>query len=646
MQYHYDYEIAALLFMTIILLHFMFIHQFPSDKMKVFRLLLFVCCMESAANILSCIGLANPRIVPQLVNELFAFAFFVLEGLSSYLILRYFIAASELSGKAKKGTLLFGAVPFFFFEVLVILTPVTGFFYYFKDNSYYQGFGSAFGYLYIAYFFAFNIVIVFWKRKVIGPRIMMIVFSYSVAAVFIVWLQYQSNGVILTGTGNAIIILMMYLAMLNPSEMLDPVTGIGNESAFLLQLKHILSHTADVTILTIDIRQFHHINKMLGYENSNRILQEVGNCLLQLADRFHVFRNLGDTFTVLVDSPEKSKVLEEKISERLKEEWVVQQNHVVLNTVMIIQHYPKDFDSIPDFKGMREYLLEIAKTMENSGIIETNELLIKNYYRRTKVEMAIERAVLEQSFEVYYQPIYSLKKKHIISLEALVRLKDKELGFIPPDEFIPIAEKNGKIVRIGAMVLEESCRFLSRHVLSNPSLGIKTIHVNLSAVQCLRQNLAETIVPVLEKYHIPPSMITLEVTERTAISAPDLMRKHMEEMGKLGILFSMDDYGSGHANCSYLIQFPFQEVKIDKEIVWACFEKESARVLLENEISTIQKLGLPLVIEGIEKKEQSELMERFGVECIQGYYYGKPLPEKECLRYIRRFHTDIEEYGR
>ena len=192
------------------------------------------------------------------------------------------------------------------------------------------------------------------------------------------------------------------------------------------------------------------------------------------------------------------------------------------------------------------------------------------------------------------------------------------------------------IHQIGEQVLEECCKFLSKHVLSNESLGLQTIHVNVSAVQCLRQNLKETILNVLEKFHVPASMISLEITEGTAIRAPELMQKHMWELGKAGIHFALDDYGSGNANCSYLIRFPFREIKIDKEIVWAYFEDKSARIVLQNEISIMKQLGLPLIVEGVENEEQSEEMERLGVDYIQGYYYGRPMSELDCLRFIRK----------
>lgn len=162
----------------------------------------------------------------------------------------------------------------------------------------------------------------------------------------------------------------------------------------------------------------------------------------------------------------------------------------------------------------------------------------------------------------------------------------------------------------------------------------------------MQQDLKEAVLPILQKYHIPASMIVLELTETTAINAPSLMERHMRELGNAGISFAMDDYGNGNANCSYLMRYPFREVKIDKEMTWAYFENETARIVLQNEIATMHKLGIPMVVEGIEKLEQSQEMERLGVEYIQGYFYGKPLPEMECLRYIRQFNFASEDYGR
>lgn len=643
MQYNYDFEIASLLIMIIILLHFLFVRQFPVDKTKVFGMLLLSCTAECFVNILSCIGLENADLVPRIVNEILAFVFFLLEGLSAYLVSRYFMVICEFKGRTKKIIGLLGAVPFGAFLLCLLLTSVTGFFYYFVDGTYYQGFGAGFVYVYTAYYFLLNMMLVVRRYKVVSLRTKIIIGIYITVAVSMLILQYQVRGVLLTSVGNAVILLMVYLAMQNPSELLDPVTKVGNERAFLAQMKNILGHRSRMTLITVRLRQFHHIHGILGIDNSELLLQDVGTYLYQLCGKFHVFRTSTDTFTVLAETEEQADMIRGSIEEKFSQDWVIQQNHIVLDMDMVVQHYPEDFQSIPEYMGMRQFLLERATASGTQAVIESDAAIMEQYRRRSKVELAIAQAIREKSFEIFYQPIYSVEERSIVSLEALVRLKDEELGFIPPDEFFSLAERDGNVIHIGEQTLEECCKFLSQHVLSNESLGIRTIQINISMVQCLRQNLSETIIPVLERYHIPPSMITLELTERTAISAPERLKRHMKELGELGINFAVDDYGSGNSNFSYLIQFPFKEVKIDKEIATAYFNNDTAKVILENEIQTMRKLGIPLVVEGIETKEQSEEMQRLGVDYIQGYYYGKPLPQKECLRHIRRFNSNLED---
>lgn len=648
MQYNYDFEIAALLLQIIILMHFLFIRQFPTERSRIFRLLLVACIVESGANILSSIGLANTEFVTQSVNELLAFVFFIFEGLVSFLIFCYVMALCEFDKKRRKILNYFGLLPFVLFEIAVMLTPFIGFFYYMADNQYYQGFGSDFGYYYIIYYLILNTLILLMGWKKIKSNIRSMLLIYEILAVAVIIIQFRFRHILLTSAGNLIIIFMIYLSMQNPGELLDPVTGIGNERALQLKMRQIVNrgNKHERFIITFDIRQFHHMNMVFGVENCNLLLEEIGRYLYQLVGRFQVFQDRGDTFSVIVDTPERSRDIIQQIEQRLSEEWKIKESHMTVEAVIINQHWPGDFSTVEDFFSMREYMLSTAKKSGAKSVVEADEKLLAVFHRRRQVEIAIRRAIQKRSVQVYYQPIFSLKEKRIVSLEALIRMEDEEFGFISPEEFIPLAEKNGSIIQIGEIVLEQCCKFLAKHVLSNTSLGIKTVQINISVVQCMKQDLKESIIPILNWYHIPPSMITLEITESTAISAPALMLRHMKELGELGITFAMDDYGSGNSNCSYLVKFPFREVKIDKEMTWAYFRNETAKIVLENEIKTMKMLGIPVVVEGIENAEESEIMEKLGVEYIQGYYYGKPLQEKECLRYIRNFNSTPEEFGR
>lgn len=578
MRYNIDFEIASALIMTVILLHFICIRQFPGYRTRIFGMLLLVCIAESVFNILLCIGLANSALVPETVNGLLAFAFFMFEGLVFYLLFSYFMAVCEREG----------------------------------------------------------------KKRWIARGFMA---GYVLVAVIMIGLQYMMRGMLLVGVSNALVLLVLYMSMQNPREMVDIITSVGNEHAFHLQLKAMSEHKNEAHVITVHLTKFWHIHTILGIENGNKLLCRVAVFLHQLAGDGCVFRSSADSFALLVPVG-KSKEIQAQIKARFEQDWEVQENHVMLPFNMVIQHCPQDFNSVSDFLGKNQFLMEWAVTGGNGSVVEMNTDLVNRYIRRTKVEMAMMRAIREKSFEVYYQPIYSIAENRIVSLEALVRLKDDEIGLVPPDEFIPLTERDGSILHIGEQVLEDACQFLAKHVLSNPSMGIRTIQVNVSTVQCLRKNLVETIVPIIQKYHIPPAMITLEITENTAVSTPDLMLRHMKALGDMGIKFAMDDYGSGNSNCTYLIQFPFEEIKIDKQIVWAAFDNPTARVVLENEIRTISGLGRFIVVEGVETEEQSEAMKLLGVSYIQGYYYGRPMPPMECLRHIRQFNVESENYAK
>lgn len=645
MQYKYEFEIAAFILLVIVLMHFYFVRQFPTNKARVFLALLWVSIIECVLNIASSIGLANAQFVPQAVNELLAFAFFIAEGAASYLLFWYVFLVCSFEGKQKKLVQAAGTVPFVIFEIFALLTPFIGFFYYMEDNLYYQGFGANFGYFYIGYYFALNLVMVLVQRKRVPTRMKTVLLCYSVIAILAINIQFTYRNIILTSAGNAVIIFLLYLSMQNPGELLDVITGVGNGNALKLFLQQNMEEKKPLATYSIEIKNFHQLQTLFGEENSEILLGEIGKYLVNFSGRFHVFHRRDESFDVVIEQEKDKETMLDTLKERFEDVWRIQKNYILVDAIITHQHYPSDFGDLPEFLGMQEYLLEHAKA-QRLHVIVNDATLIEQYHRRKQVELALKKAVENRSLEVYFQPIYSLKEKRIISLEALTRMKDEKLGFIPPDEFIPLAEKDGSIIQMGEIVLEECCRFLSKHILSNDSLGIRTIQVNISAAQCMQQNLKGAILPILQKYHIPPSMITLEVTESMAIQAPELMLHHMEGLRSIGIEFAADDYGTGNSNFSSLVKFPFREIKIDKDMTWAYFENDTARIILESEIKTMKRLGLPVVVEGIESKEQSEAMEALGVEYIQGYYYGKPMPEKECLIYIRKFYDAQDEYGR
>ena len=226
-----------------------------------------------------------------------------------------------------------------------------------------------------------------------------------------------------------------------------------------------------------------------------------------------------------------------------------------------------------------------------------------------------------------------------MSAEALCRLIDDEFGYIPPDEFIPVAERNGSILEIGRIVFEEACRFYQEGRLRQ--LGIEYIEVNLSVVQCMSRELEKVFDNVLSKYSIDASRINLEITESATAENQELLFDTIETLKQRGFNFSLDDYGTGYSNIAYMYEMPFSIIKIDKSILWKALHPTSgtgsknAVIYLENTIRMLKAMDYKILVEGVETMEQKLLLEELGVDYMQGFYFSKPVRKDVFTDYVK-----------
>ncbi|MEA4822647.1 MAG: EAL domain-containing protein [Clostridiaceae bacterium] len=245
---------------------------------------------------------------------------------------------------------------------------------------------------------------------------------------------------------------------------------------------------------------------------------------------------------------------------------------------------------------------------------------------------AVNRAAEERSIEIYFQPIVDANG-HIFAAEALARLYDDTLGFIPPDQFIHVAEQNGLINRLGLQILEKVCAFLSDFDIR--AAGINHINVNLSAIQCIQDSLPHTYMETVQRYTVKPELICFEITETTAASSLSTLERNMNRLVQEGFSFALDDYGSGQSNLDYILQLPFQYIKVGKEILWTAYEEPRKTALLAGLASMFANMGISVVVEGIETDNHIRLLRSMGVPYMQGYYYARPMPEGEFIRFVK-----------
>ena len=285
--------------------------------------------------------------------------------------------------------------------------------------------------------------------------------------------------------------------------------------------------------------------------------------------------------------------------------------------------------SADEFSRLINYAADLAP---EEAELELGEAALAEINRRAEVENALTAALDEDLFEVYIQPIYNVRDKTFTHAEALLRLRWRD-EMIPPAEFIPVAEQNGLILRLDALVLRKVCEFL-RACDERGEIAPRCVSVNLSAVEFLRPDFAQSALRALAESGVSADRIAFEMTE-TAASGPLVeTREQIERIRADGSLFILDDFGTGFANITQVVQLPFDIAKLDRSIVAGAGDGESGVAVLRSSISMFKELGVRVVAEGAETAEVVDSLTRLDVDFIQGYYYARPMPMDEARAFF------------
>ncbi|MBQ1604443.1 MAG: EAL domain-containing protein, partial [Lachnospiraceae bacterium] len=322
----------------------------------------------------------------------------------------------------------------------------------------------------------------------------------------------------------------------------------------------------------------------------------------------------------------------EKIRGRFIDEWIVEGASVFFQPLVKMTGVPEQICQDDQLYAFIENGSIEGMIMNSVNFIDE----VSTGQRRLQIEMALDRAIKNDTLQVYYQPIYDVATGRIRSCEALVRMYDEELGMVSPEEFIKVAEKTGQVNFVGEIVFEKVCQFLKEY--TPQKYGVDYVEVNLSTVECMNPLVPSTIRDLMNKYGVDESQISLEITESAVIHNKETMANVMDNMQRAGLSFALDDFGTGNANFSYVLDYNFDIIKIDKTFLWAADGSEENAAILEAMLQLIKGLKRKAVVEGVETEKQRDYLVSKGVEFLQGYYYSKPLPEREFIDFIRRYN--------
>lgn len=645
MNYIYHYDLAAILICIIVGGLFFSKKHFPSKSNRLFLTIGALIIIASVFDVFTVYTLSHIDTFPiwlnYLINEVFFFSFNCIYIVYLIYILLITERHKERYGKVIK---VINSIVFIYVTFVILTTPWLKLVFYFENNQYHHG--PLHISLYVIAFVMLGgcIFTIFTSRRKINNMHLITTCAIAVISIVAIVVQFVWNELLLVDFVAALLFFMLFHSLQNPDDYLDKELDVFNMKAFLQKIVNLSNKKKGFTVLAFEIEGFQFVDQFMGVESGNDLLAVVvKDCTNELkGDLYHLD---GTRFAYIFDK--NSKDIEE-YADWLKWRFVTafRVNRVAVNLSLRLCSV-----NFPDVASTREEMLNAitsaldqAKEENSYDVIVATKEAIEKHQRSAIISHILKGAVRNKSFDVYFQPIYSFEDQAFSVAEALVRLQDPELGFIPPDEFIPIAEKNGLILEVGDIVFHKVCEFLRSPDVRG--LGIKYIEVNLSMVQCMQEDLHKHLKAIMDRYEIPYNMIDFEVTETFSTSDNRILMNNMSCLIDSGCTFAVDDYGTGFSNTDYLIELPFELVKLDKSVVWSATDDGKdgkAMKVLVHTAAMIKSLGLKIVAEGVETFEQVVMLRGMDCDFLQGYYFSKPLPPEQYIEFLRNAEVCIKE---
>ncbi len=426
---------------------------------------------------------------------------------------------------------------------------------------------------------------------------------------------------------------------LNYQAHYDELTGLANRAFLSVRMNQLIQQNLETNrkfaLLFIDLDNFKDINDLLGHEIGDKLLKETATRLYKLIGNSDLLARLGgDEFVVLLadhasvnDYCNNAK----KIIDSLTRQFIISNNELFVSCSIGVVIYPDDGRTMSTLMRKADSAMYKAKAQGKGRFTVYDDTIDREITRRYLVERHLRRALEKSQLEVHYQPQYDLALKRIVSVEGLLRWNCPELGPIGPAEFIPVAEQSGLIVAIGEFIFEQVATFIRLQLDKEEPIRVS---MNLSPRQLREPDFVQSLVAKTSLYDIPRHLLELEITETILLSNEFKASECLEALHNFGFKLAMDDFGTGYSSLSYLRQYPFDNLKIDREFVWDINKTNEANSLIKAMITIAKELNMRVIAEGVETEEQVDFLNSAGCDLIQGFYIGKAMSVSDLTQLL------------
>jgi len=415
---------------------------------------------------------------------------------------------------------------------------------------------------------------------------------------------------------------------------LNTLTGLPNQFKAFSDITMLTARgdeRSQFAILMIELDDPSRLRSMLGYAEMDTILGHIARVLREMSDgeRIRVYHLHYVTFMVLIQRPHGDEAIYgfmDRFQQQLQQSYSLQNNRQKLTFSTGVSFYPRHRSLYNLINSAFAALTEAQEQGRGHTVLASQEI-DRRIDRDINLNTELEKGIANRDLKLYFQPIYDGRTERLAGAEVLLRWHHPEKGIIMPDLFIPVAEKSGLILQIGQYVIEESLKQLSRwHSFGFPPLQLS---VNISLRELENQEFMSSLIRLLYHYEFGDSRLKFEITEHAAMLNPNAALQRLKDIRQLGIGISLDDFGTGYSSFAYLAEFPIETLKIDRGFVTGMTRDSSKRHIVSTIIKLGHSLGMTIVAEGVENKEEATLLRSYGADYLQGYYYDRPLHQLE-----------------
>lgn len=618
-MWNFSFTIPTIFIYLIFLVYFLAGSSLPVKRNRAFFWLVlsqgFTIVFDLWASYLDNNYALYPAAYLWVINTLY----FVCYAARAYLFTNFIITVPEENDSTLR-IKFFTRIFFIIFETIIILSVFTKWIFYIDESGYHNGRYYNFNHFIMIAFIFEMYVIFYYFRKMFSKRELFTGFLFVTILLVGVIVRMNMPHVLVMNTFCLGAMMVIFMTFQDIHLYEDQRVGLFNNRAFhQYAVEHINSRK--LFIYGYAVLNYDELRRMFGGMQMDEELKDITQQLKNAYPKQVLFYLRNGRFVVAWDKHFETKEIKNGI--------------VSIGTV----EFPSDL-KIDNGQQLIEIARDVfSKLSSDSGkkhIVVDHEHLIEINHN-IKVHKALNNAIQNDSIQVYLQPIYSVEKRRIAGAEALARIEDPEMGMVQPYDFIPIAEKNGLIVKVGESVIRKTCSYLR----DSKDERMQWVNINLSPIQCVSEDPITSLLDICDEYGISGEKLKLEITEDAMVDENEL-RRMMIKMADHGFSFELDDFGVGFSNVMRLSNFPFSAVKIDRELVWQYHDNPSGS-MLPHIIEDIRNTGMDVVAEGIESKSMGREMIELGCNYLQGFYFSRPVPLK---RFAKVFDLQWDDFIR